>query len=90
MLKKMLLGQQLTKKEMKSLLGGAGSGSCCAHVSPSCPDCGTGHWTCGLTMQQAKDKATELALWAQANAVLFPDMGYEEMHGMWCCSSCPQ
>jgi hypothetical protein len=89
MTKNIGLGQPLTKKEMKQVLGGSGTGGCCAHISPTCPDCGTGHWTCGLTMQQAKDKARDLAIWAQQNALQYPDMGYEGIHGMWCCSSCP-
>lgn len=83
--------KQMPRQEMKKILGGAGGGTCCAHItSGGCPDCGTGHWTCGLSKQEAKDKANQLAQWLQASSVLYPDMGYGDVHAYWCCASCPQ
>lgn len=87
MLKAIQLGQQLTKKEMKNINGG---GTCCAHLSDSCADCGTGHWVCGLSKKDAIKKADELALWADYMADQYPGIGYEGVGGMWCCASCPQ
>ena len=66
------LGQQLTKKEMKSVTGGymAGAGgTCCSH-----PNGGMDGWNCGISKAQAKAEALD---WAMSGTP-----------ASWCCASC--
>ncbi|WP_212004517.1 hypothetical protein [Chitinophaga sp. HK235] len=76
MLKVIELGRQLSKKEMRDVKGG---GTCCAHYNTGCADtCGPAS-CCGggnLTMAEAKEKATEMALEPGSDGA------------SWCCSSC--
>lgn len=75
MLKAIQLGQQLTKKEMKSITGG--TGTCCAHyVVNGCDDVGGGEvWVCGLSRKQAV---------STADGAVGPDV----QQAFWCCASC--